>query len=74
MEIRVCSGADLGEDVLFPHELLPLSVGRGGDHGQNLLAVVRYHTHKESKVLQELSHKPEIDLYQSKNITYEIRK
>lgn len=51
--------ANLGEDVLFPHEFLPLSVGCRGDHGQNILAVVRYHAHKEHQVLQELSHKPE---------------
>lgn len=51
--------ADLGEDVLFPHELLPLPVGCGGDHRQNILSIVRHHTHKEDQVLQELSHKPE---------------
>lgn len=59
-EMCVCTRADLGEDVLFPHEFLPLSVGCRGDHGQNILAVVWYHAHKENQVLQELSHKPEI--------------
>lgn len=54
----MCICADLGEDVLFPHEFLPLSVGCRGNHRQNILAVVWHHTHKENQVLQELGHKP----------------
>lgn len=56
----VCVGwdADLGKDVLLPHEFLPLPVGCGGDHRQNILTVVWNHTHKENQVLQKFSHKP----------------
>lgn len=64
---KCCTGADLGEDVLFPHEFLPLSVGSGGHHRENILAVVWYHTHKESQVFQELSHKPEKYMKGKKN-------
>lgn len=60
--------ADLGEDVLLPHELLPLPVGCRGHHRQNILAVVRYHTHKENQVLQELNHKPEINIYHENKV------
>lgn len=53
-----CASSDLSQDVLLPHQFLPLSVGVGGDHGQNVLAVVWHHAHKEDQVLQELRHKP----------------
>lgn len=62
--------ADLGEDVLFPHELLSLSVGCWGDHRQNVLAVIRHHTHKEHQILKELCHKPDKE---AKHSTLDIR-
>lgn len=68
----VCTQANLGKYVLFPHEFLSLSVGTGGDHRQNILAVVGYHAHKENQVLQELRHKPEICM--KAKITSEIIK
>lgn len=49
---------DLSQDVLLPHQFLPLSVGVGGDHRENFLAVVWHHAHKENELLQELRHKP----------------
>lgn len=54
----MCTLADLSQDVLFPHEFLPLSIGGSSDHRQNVLAVVWHHTHKENEILQKLSHKP----------------
>lgn len=56
---HICCCADLGEDVLFPHEFLSLSVGCRSDHRQNVLAVVRHHTHKEDQIFEEFCHKPE---------------
>lgn len=54
----VCVSSDLSQDVLLPHQFLPLSVGVGGDHRENVLAVVWHHAHKEDQILQELRHKP----------------
>lgn len=62
----VCCRADLGKYVLLPHEFLSLSVRRRCDHRQNVLAVVRHHTHKEDQILKEFCHKPDQN---SKNST-----
>lgn len=56
---HICCCADLGEDVLFPHEFLSLSVGCKSDHRQDVLAVIGHHTHKEDQIFKEFCHKPE---------------
>lgn len=57
-QTRVFACSDLSQDVLLPHQFLPLSVGVGSDHRQDVLAVVWHHAHKEHEILQELRHKP----------------
>lgn len=55
----VCCHADLGKDILLPHEFLSLSVRHRRDHRQNVLAIVWHHTHKEDQILKKFRHKPD---------------
>lgn len=55
----VCRCADLGKDVLLPHEFLSLSVRHRRGHRENFLAIVWHHTHKEDQILKEFCHEPD---------------
>lgn len=46
------------ENVLFPHELLPLTVGLGDHDVQHILPIVGDVTDEEYQVLQQLNDKP----------------
>lgn len=46
------------QDVLLPHQLLPLPVGFGHHDVQHVLAIVGDITDKEHQVLQQLDHEP----------------
>ena len=48
----------LFEDVLLPHQLLPLSVGLGNHDVQHVLPIVGDVADKEHQVLQQLDDKP----------------
>jgi hypothetical protein len=49
---------DLLENILFPHQLLPFSVGLGEDYFKHILARVSSTSDKVNQVLQQLRHRP----------------
>lgn len=51
--------SDLFEDVLFPHQFLPLSVGFAHDDVQHRLTAVDDVCYKENDVLQQFDGKPD---------------
>lgn len=46
------------QDVLLPHELLPLPVGLSNNNIQHILSIVWYIADKKYQVLQQLDHEP----------------
>lgn len=59
LETGVILKSHLFEDVLLPHQLLPLSVGFGHDHIQDRLTAIDDVGYEEHHVLQKLNGKPD---------------
>lgn len=49
---------DLLEDILFPHQLLPFSVGLGEDDFKHILTRVRSTSDKINQIFQQLGYRP----------------